>query len=87
MSPDEALQIRQALHASIGDINELYAAVSERVAVRAAPGDWLVMRCPSAVRLFLKVRDGVHVSRYVWRWRDTDSTVDLLLARAERKAL
>lgn len=84
MNADEAIRKRGAMHAAVGDISELHAAVSERVAVRGPPGDWTVMRCASAVRLFLKAADG-YVSRYVWQWQETDPTVDLLLAAAKRK--
>jgi len=85
MNADEAIRKRAAMHAAVGDIGELHAAVSERVALRSPPGDWTVMRCASAVRLFLKVGDA-YVSRYVWEWRRTDATVDLLLAAGQRKA-
>lgn len=84
MNADEAIRKRAAMHAAVGDIGELHAAVSERVALRDAPGDWTVMRCASAVRLFLKAGDG-YVSRYVWQWQATDPTVDLLLAAAQRR--
>jgi hypothetical protein len=86
MTPSEALEVRRAMHRAVGDLDELCAAVGERLALRAPPGDWQIMRCPSAVRLFLKAGDG-HVSRYVWRWRDTDSTIDRLLERGQRKEL
>lgn len=84
MNADEAIREQRAIRASVGCIDELHAAVSERVALREAPGEWIVMRCAWAERLFLKVGDA-HVSRYVWRWQKTDATVDLLLAAAQRK--
>lgn len=83
MTPDEAIQKRRALHAAVGDVGQLHAAVSERIALRGPPGDWTIMRCSSAVRVFLKTGSG-HVSRYVWAWQRTDWTIDQLLAAESR---
>ena len=82
MSADDAIKMcRARMREAAGNIEELCVAVNERVAVRAAPGEWLVTRHRSAVRLFLETSDG-HVSRYVWRWQDTDSIIDALAEAA-----
>ena len=86
MLAGDAIAKRCAMHASVGSIDELHAAVAERVAIRQPPGEWDVMRYRSAVRLFVRTPDG-YLSRYVWRWRMTDATIDLLLVRGKRKGL
>ena len=81
MQADDALAKRRSMHAGLGDIDELYRSVSERLAIRSPVGDWMVMRCPSAVRLFLRsgtARNG-YVSKYVWHHLDADATIDRLL--------
>lgn len=77
MDADDALAKRRSMHAELGDIDELHASVSERLAIRSPTGDWTVMRCPSAVRLFLNCGK-VYVSKYVWHHLDTDPAIDRL---------
>lgn len=79
LTADEAIAKQRARYAAL-DVDELYASVLERLAVRNPPGDWQVMRCPSAVRLFLNLGTEF-MSRYVWDWQDTDALIDLLAKR------
>jgi hypothetical protein len=84
MSADDAIAKRGAMHAAL-DIDELHTSVAERLALRDPPGEWLVMKCSSAVRLFLTA-DTKPVSRYVWCWQETDAVIDLLAARSVARA-
>ncbi len=87
MTPDEAIAIRQAMLDGVGDLDELWADVSERLAVMDPPGEWTVVRYDCAVRLYLAVGEQT-VSKYVWRWNETGAAVErLLLAKSGHKSV